>query len=130
MVICLILCCILSLQTVIAADADNVDTNGTLASNDVNDVKATNELELLSHSDTDDVLGDPAGSFRDLQTEIAGTGSGGTLELVINYTYNSGTDSAYVDGISINKQITIKGMGNIVIDAQQKARIFDISGQR
>ena len=128
MVICLILCCILSLQTVIAADADNVDTNGTLASNDVNDVKATNELELLSLSDTDDVLGNPAGSFRDLQTEIAGTGSGGTLELVRNYTYNSGTDSVYVDGISINKPITIKGMGNIVIDAQQKARIFDISG--
>jgi len=31
MVICLILCCILSLQTVMAADADNIDTNKTLS---------------------------------------------------------------------------------------------------
>lgn len=91
-------------------------------------VETSNDLSTLSVSDDSDVLGDATGaggSFSDLQTLI--NSNTGTITLTGNYTYG-GSDSGNT-GISIkNKDITIVGQGNIVIDAKEKSRIFNIDG--
>jgi len=125
MVICLILCCILSLQTVMAADADNIDTNKTLSASTDDVVQESDGSLSLSVSNDADVLADATGnggSFSDLQTLI--NSNTGTITLTGNYTYG-GSDTGNA-GISIKNDITIVGQGNIVIDAKEKSRIFNI----
>lgn len=128
LIICLLLCIICSISAVSAADVNADDTNKTLTTSDEGVVGASNDLSVLSVSDDSDVLGDATGtggSFSDLQTLI--NSNTGTITLTGNYAYG-GSDSGNT-GISIkNKDITIVGQGNIVIDAKEKSRIFNIDG--
>ena len=118
LIICLIMCFILSLQAVAAADVDNNDT-GLLKTQEVTSVSAyslpNSQDTLLSGSGN-------AGTFLDLQGNL--TGDDVTLES--NYTWDSNTDGALTGGIVINHNMTITGNG-IVIDANHKARVFNIA---
>ena len=146
LIICLILCCILSLQALGAAEVGNDNTNDTvlttadssvvnpdeevMATDDSNDdILATddsrvnsNDSYLLSLSDNDDVLGDGEESFTQLQSDISG---GGTVTLTKNYTYVD-ADGDLKKGILITADTNIIGNGHIVIDASNKARVFNI----
>ena len=119
---------ICAISAVSAADIGVDDANGTLTTPKGEAVETSNDLSTLSVSDDSDVLGDATGaggSFSDLQTLI--NSNTGTITLTGNYTYG-GSDSGNT-GISIkNKDITIVGQGNIVIDAKEKSRIFNIDG--
>ena len=63
------------------------------------------------------------GTFSDLESLI--NSSEGVLELPYDFTYDSEYDSEYVDGILVDKNITIKGNGH-TINAANLAKIFDI----
>lgn len=52
--------------------------------------------------------------------------SSGTLTLYQDYKYNSGSDSAYKNGITISKTMTIDGNGH-TIDGSSTATIFNVA---
>lgn len=125
LLICLILCLAFTISAVSAIDADGMDTNKTLSASTDDVVQESDGSLSLSVSNDADVLADATGnggSFSDLQTLI--NSNTGTITLTGNYTYGeSDTGNA---GISIKNDITIVGQGNIVIDAKEKSRIFNI----
>ena len=122
LIICLLLCIICSISAVSAADVNADDTNKTLATSDEEVVGASNDLSLSSISG-EDILKTGGGSFTQLNEKINGDYSA-TIDLKMNYTYTS-SDSAYVNGISFTKAITIDGHG-YTIDGNNLARIFAI----
>ncbi|WP_298499694.1 Ig-like domain repeat protein [uncultured Methanobrevibacter sp.] len=113
--ICLFIVLLSGLSVASAANAVDNHTIST-ASDDLNTISRTNNQE--------DILGDPAGNFTGLDSSIDKTPDGGTLSLEINYTYSSG-DVALVNGIVIDKSITIDGKGH-TLDASHIASIFNI----
>ncbi|MEE0936161.1 MAG: Ig-like domain repeat protein, partial [Methanobrevibacter sp.] len=122
LIILLIICCAFSLQAV-SAVSDANSTDHVVLTTDSN-VSAY----ALPSSDTD-TLAEVANadSFSDLQGIINGAADGSEISLTRNYTYKD-TDSGST-GISISgKTITINGNGNVIIDANQKSRIFNILG--
>ncbi|WP_405264668.1 peptidoglycan-binding protein [Methanobrevibacter sp.] len=66
-------------------------------------------------------------TFWDLNNAINGNAND-TITLDKNYTYNSASDSAFTEGILINRQVTINGNG-YTIDAQGKARVFNVQAR-
>ena len=126
LLICLILCLAFTISAVSAVDAEGMDTNKTLSTSTDDVVQESDGSQLLSVSNDADVLADATGaggSFSDLQNLI--NSNNGIITLTGNYTYG-GSDSGN-GGISINKDITIVGQGNIVIDANGKSRIFNVA---
>ena len=78
-------------------------------------------------SNYDDILSSDSennGNFLDLAYEIEQSDT--SLELTKNYIYNSETDENYVNGIIINKSITIDGKGH-TISGNNLARIFYVN---
>ncbi len=63
-------------------------------------------------------------SFTNLANNIENAGS--YLPLSGNYAYDSTLDTEYADGITISKNITIKGGGSTTISGSDLARIFNI----
>ena len=127
LIICLIMCFILSLQAAAAVDVD-VDNNDTciLKINNANDVSAY----TLPDSQDDSLLGSAdAGTFKALQDKIDATTTGEEIILENSYTWNSGTDSGITTGITINHDMTISAEDGkvIVIDAKQQTRVFEIT---
>ena len=115
--ICLIVCCLFSLQAV-AAESDGNSTDSVVLTTDSN-------VSAYSLPNTDDPLmaGNDAGTFEDLQNDLS---LGGDIVLTKNYTFVS-TDSGLANGISVPNTVnSITGSGNIVIDGSQQARIFNI----
>ena len=123
LIICLIMCFILSLQTAVAADVDNNNTT-VLATQDLSVV--SNNVSAYSLPNSNSILqtgsGD-AGTFSELQSDIS---SGGLITLERNYTFDSSSDSALTAGIVITKNTEIVGNG-IVIDANNQARVFRVA---
>ena len=118
------MCFIFSLQAVVAADADVDDTNGTaLATADTDVVKQSNDPSSLTLPNNDTVLSAGEASFTDLNTKIE---NGGEVTLDTNYKYSSG-DGAYKNGINITKNLVLNGNGNVIIDGNKQARIFNIA---
>ena len=118
------LCFIFSLQAVAAADVDVNDTDETaLATTDVDVVEQSNNLSSLTLPANDEVLSDGEGSFTDLQNDLSGQTE---VTLTRNYTYQD-SDSSLKGGIPLSGSIKIIGNGNIVIDAKNQARIFNIT---
>ncbi|WP_296887139.1 Ig-like domain repeat protein [uncultured Methanobrevibacter sp.] len=111
-ILCLLICIIFSLQSVCAADNAGNTTNTTI-NNDLLSIPASNE----------GVIGAGGGSFAELNTTINGN-SDSVVNLNQNYTYNSG-ETAFINGIIINRAVTINGNG-YAIDGAKMARIFDI----
>ena len=69
---------------------------------------------------------DETGNFTELAEIVASASAGDTITLDKNYTYDSSTDSDLVDGIEIDKAITIDG-GNFTINGSSDARAFYIT---
>ena len=63
-------------------------------------------------------------SFNDLQDIISNAEEGSTITLKTNYTFID-TDSALINGIVVNSDLTIDGNG-FTIDGSNKARIFHV----
>lgn len=80
----------------------------------------------LQNTDSNHILSDEnSGTFTDLQNNVSSASN--TLNLNKNYTYNSTIDASIsVEGIKINKSLTIDGNG-YTIDASNFVRIFNIN---
>ncbi|WP_133241952.1 Ig-like domain-containing protein, partial [Methanobrevibacter thaueri] len=118
LIICLIICCLFSLQAVAAA-SDGNSTDQVVLTTDGN-------VSAYSLPNTDDQLrdGSDAGTFSDLQNDLS---LGGDIVLTKNYTFDSDKDTGLVNGISVPDTVnSITGIGNIVIDGSRQARIFNI----
>ena len=104
-----------SMLSVVSATGDAVE-NSTLATanDDLNTISVANNQE--------DQLGDPVGTFLDLQLLIDETPDNGSISLEGDYTYFTG-DTGVSDGIVIDKNITIDGKG-YTIDAKNTVSIF------
>ncbi|MBR6023704.1 MAG: Ig-like domain repeat protein, partial [Methanobrevibacter sp.] len=112
-ILCLIICLIFSLSAVSAAD----DLNNT-------DVTSNNDLLSLPTNNNDSVIGAGWESFTKLN-ETINSAQGDTIDLCDNYVFTPGEDDAFVNGIRIDREITIVGH-DLTIDGANKARIFDI----
>ena len=65
-------------------------------------------------------------TFWDLNQTINGN-TNATINLDKNYTFNPASDSAFTEGIDINRPVTINGNGH-TLDAKGQARIFNVQG--
>ncbi len=70
---------------------------------------------------------EPKNTFTALQGLIDATPDGEELNLTQNYTYSTIFDTAYIDGVIIDKQIKING-NQTLINGLNLARIFKITG--
>ena len=66
-------------------------------------------------------------TFSDLN-KVINDNENDTIILEKNYAYNSDVDSDFVDGITINRPVTINGNG-YTIDAKNLARIFQVTSR-
>ena len=129
-IFCLILCLIFSITGVSASDVNTTDNQVLSATPDIdtlsasvnteqnNDTQSVSENNLLSAGNDDsgsnNLLGaeEETGSFTDLDKLIKL--SQGELYLDQDYMYDSGTDSAYANGLTIAKSIIIDGNGHSI----------------
>ena len=104
----------------VSAEEINTDVSGNLTSVD-------SSVDVLKEdiSNNSDILSSGS-SFADLNNEIKNAADGGSISLNQNYTYDSSSDSKFVNGIVINKKLTINGNGH-TIDAGNSARVFNIT---
>ena len=119
LIICLIFCCLFSLQAV-AATSDGNSTDYVVLTTDSN-VSAyslpnlDNQLQAGSGN---------AGTFSDLQNDIS---HNGVIELSRNYTYSDADPISLKNGIDIPTTVTkIDGKGIVTIDANHQVRIFNV----
>ena len=115
--ISLVLLVCLTLSVASASDVD--DTSNLTVDNDDDVILKSDDADL-------DILSDPTGSFNDLNTTINDASEGSEITLRGDYEFNPETDYNYIDGIVINKTLTINGNG-YTIDAGGSARIFNIA---
>ena len=116
LVICLILCCICSLQAIVASDLDNTSIKAT-----DNDVVSIENVSACSLHGADDALKDSenAKNFTYLKDNL----DNGDFANY-NYTWEEGDPT---DGIVLSGQLTLDGEGKVIIDAKNNARIFKIA---
>lgn len=113
--LCLMLLFLMSIVCVSASE----DVNQTI-SDDTKNVVSNGDILSISQSDYEIMGSADNGTFTDLQKKIDDAGENSTIELENNYAYDSGFS---VNGIHINKTLTIEGNGH-VIDALGQSRIF------
>ena len=110
-------------EEVSAAEATDLvanDANNSLNSNEILSARIDNSgnNEVLSESED-------TGTITDLYKLIKLTKNGETLELTKNYKYSTG-DEAYINGINLDKTITIDG-NTFYIDLNQKSSLFQVN---
>lgn len=89
----------------------------------------SNEGNLKASASDDEVIAaSSAKSFTDLNTLINGD-SNSVINLYSNYTYNSSTDSSFINGINITRTLTINGNGYTISGNSHNARGFIINAQ-
>ena len=114
----------------VLASPDNSQASSVADSNknvgNVTNVTKNNNSNLLTSPNNGggSVLGAPDDSFTALQALI-NAASGSTVTLNKNYKFYASDDSAYINGITINKVLTINGNG-YTIDGSNSAKIFDL----
>ena len=117
----IIIVCLFAISTVSAEEINN-ETNMVISSYDsglttdsvsVCDISNAKEIQESANN----------GTFTDLQKKIDDAPVGSTITLEKDYIYNSGFSA---NGITINKELTIKGNG-YTIDALGQSRIFNIT---
>ena len=109
LIICLMICIIFSISSVNANDMNDTDMQ-------------QNESIIEISNEKDVVLSSNTGTFSDLYNEIQ-KGNRNIL-LTKNYTYTT-EDIDFIDGISLDKPITIDGNG-FTINGNEKSRAFNI----
>lgn len=116
---------IIAIGTITSVSADDVD-NSTMACEDEVSLDAMDSQidgDAIRSTENGEALLDDVKTFTDLENQITDAPEGSTLKIS---GYYKGTGSA----ITINKDITIEGDGNTVIDADGKSRIFKIIGHK
>ena len=103
---------------------------GVSATDDIDAQNLTdtdNDL-VLSTEPVDDTLSAGESTFSDLQSTIDALSDGSEITLNKNYKFNSNSDNDLTSGICISvNDVTIDG-NNMVIDGDNSARIFNITG--
>ncbi len=114
---------ILILFTLSAVSAADNATTDVVGLEDVNDeVISVEKIQVIEKTENDDVLKEGNNSFGDLEKLIDSAESGSTIVLDRDYI----NDGYKVDGIKIEKDITIDGQGH-TLDGHYKSRIFQVS---
>ena len=126
----MILVLIFGVSASFAADMNQTEDT-IMSSSDTSTISLVsddNNKTLRSLDDSNDILSDggSAGTFSDLNVLIKGTENSGTLTLDNNYRYDSNTDNAFKNGITISKPITIDGNG-YTIDGDNLVRSFIVN---
>jgi len=119
----LILLALFSIASVCAGDVNDTLT----ASEDDSQIELTATEDDLNGIDENQVTGEPSvdnKTFTALKERIDNVGDNSTVVLPNDYMYEN---EFTVDGILINKSLTIDGNG-FTIDANNSARIFNIAG--
>ena len=130
-IICLILCFILSIQAISAVEIDKSQNIGN--ETDIISISQENQ-EIMEISDNDDKLGAieaPGGTFTDLKNILNSANNGDTIYLTGDYTFIEGSDDDYGDDFAHNtyaKSITFDGQGH-TIDAKNKSSILILSNK-
>ncbi len=147
LLVLLFLVCILSISAISATEnttnkdvisADNNNENNletNIQYDDVSNSKENIELkeeennnnDKVSESETDKTLTDNNDelSFTNLNTTI-NNNTNSTIYLSNNYKYNNDSDTDFIGGIVIERDLTIYGNG-VTIDGNKLARIFNVS---
>ena len=115
-VICLVICFIFSCQAVFASGELNKTNDISLANKDISAYSSANSTNQLGVENAE--------SFSNLQDKL---NNGGYVNLENNYSFNDVDDTGLKNGIVISKSVDVNGNGNVIIDAQNKARIFNIA---
>ena len=103
-----------------AADVAN-STDNIQTTQDIEVVKSSNVSDISLSNADNQILSEGEGTFSDLHNDILNG------ELTRNYVFDSGSDSGLTNGIVISTDMTIDGKGNVVIDAANQARVFNIA---
>ena len=90
------------------------------AASDDNQTLESTDNEIIN---IDATTGNGIGTFYDLKQQVESANPGETIELNNNYTYD--TDFS-LDGVIINKEVTINGNGN-TLDGKNTGRIIFVS---
>ena len=100
--------------------ADNfTDDNYTVSSIE------TLKMEEINDSFDEEILSSPFGTFTELN-QILGDQSEWTINLDKDYSFSPSVDSNLVNGIVIDRSITINGNGH-TINANNQSRIFNVT---
>ena len=102
-----------------------LDENVTFTPTSIGTGNITATIENVAYTTTLTVTTDGT-TFWDLNNAINGNAND-TITLDRDYAYNPASDSAFTEGIVINRPVTINGNG-YTINANGKARIFQITG--
>ena len=122
--ICLLLCFIISIQAASAADMDNA-TLTTDQLDTVDSVSEANDLDTYSSSQNNDVLtAGGAGNFTELQNLI-NNATGPSITLDKDYEFSDG-DAGLINGIVISKNIEIIGNGH-KLNGNNLSAIFSVT---
>lgn len=114
---------LLSIASVCAGDIDE-NPLANQASDDANDFVSADDSDLNLANSNEEILKTAPKSFSDLNSTI-NDGSDSDVYLEDNYTYNTDTDAAFVEGIVIDRPLNVYGNG-VTIDGANSARIFDV----
>ncbi|WP_458404662.1 Ig-like domain repeat protein [Methanobrevibacter sp.] len=110
---------IISIGAISAADAENIDETAS-AGDEI--VLEETDTALESSSDEKILSDDGDGTFTDLNNNLTGKTE---VTLESDYTYSDDTDSAYANGITIDRELTIDGNGHKITGNNNK--LFTIS---
>ena len=110
---------IVTIGAISAADAENVDE--TASADDEIALEAT-DAALESSSDENILSAEGDGTFTDLSNNLTGKTE---VTLESDYTYSADTDSAYANGIAVDRELTIDGNGHKITGNNNK--LFAIS---
>jgi len=110
---------IVSIGAISAADAENIDE--TASADDEIALEAT-DAALESSSDENILSAEGDGTFTDLSNNLTGKSE---VTLESDYTYSADTDSAYANGIAVDRELTIDGNGHKITGNNNK--LFAIS---
>ena len=142
------LVCILSVSA-ISATQDTTNEKVTSIDNNENDLETNIRYDDVSTSNNNDELileenngqdeeirfrtdkttaNDDPLTFTDLNT-IINDNDNSTIYLSHNYKYNNASDTNFINGITINRDLTIYGNG-VTLDGIRCARIFDVTNSK
>ena len=110
---------IITLSAISAADAESI--NETSSASDEIVLEETDDT-LESSSDEPILNADSEGTFTDLNNNLTGKTE---VTLESDYAYSADTDSAYENGITVDRELTINGNGHKITGNDNK--LFAIS---
>ena len=120
---------ILSIFSIILLAVSTVSASDDIA----NDIVSVDDANDIVNTDLDSgnftkLETSSSKTFSDLNKAINGN-SNSNIYLDSDYTFNSDSDTAFVSGIVIDRQVTIYGNGH-TIDASKSARIFSVTATK